>query len=91
MSKYGNAVNMPKPAPGPWAELANCIGLETDLFFPGKHDGGVITTGARLVCASCVVRSDCLAYAMESPMERHGVWGGTSFRERERLRRAGAA
>lgn len=75
----------PKPAPGEWAELANCLGLAPDLFFPAR---GQDITSAKAVCRDCVVRDDCLAYALTSPTERFGVWGGLSERERRRVRHA---
>src|SRR5258708_3033746 len=36
----------------------------------------------------CPVRMECLAYAM-GRHERHGIWGGLTFNERQALRRAG--
>lgn len=37
------------------------------------------------VCFSCPVRTECLAHALAA--EPCGTWGGTSERERRRLRR----
>lgn len=44
---------------------------------------------ALAVCRSCLVRPECLAFAVEHG--EVGVWGGTTERERRRLRRQGAA
>jgi hypothetical protein len=44
-------------------------------------------TAAKAVCAACVVRGECLAYALADP-DLVGVWGGTSHAERRALRRA---
>ena len=41
---------------------------------------------AKKVCWSCEVRQECLEYAMKN-REVVGVWGGTSEKERRRLRR----
>jgi WhiB family redox-sensing transcriptional regulator len=49
-------------------------------FFPERGDDH---RAANEVCASCLVRADCLAAGMS---EHHGVWAGTSGRERRRLR-----
>jgi len=38
------------------------------------------------VCRGCVVREDCLEYALANG-EKFGIWGGLSERERRRLRR----
>lgn len=68
----------------PWMTLGACRGLDPEIFFP--RDGlGVL--GARKICEQCVVRQECLEYALRHHIE-HGVWGGASERERKRLRRA---
>ncbi|MGH8988615.1 MAG: WhiB family transcriptional regulator [Acidimicrobiales bacterium] len=36
------------------------------------------------MCASCVVRADCLEYAI-SIREPHGIWGGLNEVERKQL------
>jgi WhiB family transcriptional regulator, redox-sensing transcriptional regulator len=69
-----------------WQARANCMGVDPDLFFPER---GASTREAKEVCRGCVVREDCLEYALESG-EKFGIWGGMSERERRRLRRARA-
>lgn len=66
-----------------WQELANCIGVSPDVFFP--QDGSL--GAAQRICAACVVREPCLEYAL-SIREDHGVWGGTSERQRRRILKA---
>ena len=39
---------------------------------------------AKAVCATCVVVSECLTYAMKTA-EPHGVWGGLTEDERREL------
>lgn len=39
----------------------------------------------RQICADCLIRSDCYQYALDN--YEHGWWGGTSFRNRDRIRR----
>jgi WhiB family redox-sensing transcriptional regulator len=41
---------------------------------------------AKRVCKTCEVRSLCLEYALHNRID-HGVWGGTSERERRRILR----
>ena len=41
---------------------------------------------ARRLCADCPVKAPCLEYAMANHID-HGVWGGTSERERRRIAR----
>ena len=76
--------------PEPWTELAACRMLPPDMFFPGK---GHETATAKAVCAECPVCEDCLDYALRRG-EKWGIWGGTSERERRKMRhdrRVGAA
>lgn len=61
----------------------NCRDQPPDLFFPSD---GVGVEVAKRVCVDCPVKSLCLEYAMESHID-HGVWGGTSERERRRIAR----
>lgn len=61
-----------------------CNGTDPDIFFPNR---GESLEPALSVCAGCVVREECLEYALANG-EKYGVWGGTSERERRRLRRA---
>lgn len=66
-----------------WQDQANCLGVDPDLFFPER---GASTREAKEVCRGCVVRMDCLEYALANG-EKFGIWGGLSERERRRLRR----
>lgn len=66
-----------------WQAQANCMGVDPDLFFPER---GESTREAKEVCRGCVVREDCLEYALANS-EKFGIWGGLSERERRRLRR----
>ncbi|MCO8127862.1 WhiB family transcriptional regulator [Acidimicrobiia bacterium EGI L10123] len=64
--------------------LGACRGADPDLFFP---DRGESLEPAKRICSECVVRDECLEHALASG-ERFGVWGGTSERERRRIRRS---
>lgn len=66
-----------------WRNDAACNGLNPDLFFPAQ---GHSTRVAKQICASCPVRIECLAYALENN-EPDGVWGGLDEGERRRVRR----
>ena len=66
-----------------WHDFANCLGVDPDLFFPER---GASTKEAKEVCRGCVVREDCLEYALQNG-EKFGIWGGMSERERRRIRR----
>ncbi len=66
-----------------WWKLANCLGVEPNLFYPER---GASTREAKEVCRGCAVRDDCLEYAINNG-EKFGIWGGLSERERRRYRR----
>jgi WhiB family redox-sensing transcriptional regulator len=66
-----------------WQDLANCLGVDPDLFFPER---GASTREAKDVCRACVVQADCLEYALQNG-EKFGIWGSMSERERRRIRR----
>lgn len=68
-----------------WMELAECRGMDPEMFFPGR---GQDTSYAKAICRRCEVQAECLAYSMNSG-EHHGIWGGFSERERRRLRGGG--
>ena len=44
-----------------WQDQANCLGVDPDLFFPER---GASTREAKEVCRGCVVRAECLEYAL---------------------------
>ena len=69
-----------------WQDFANCLGVDPDLFFPER---GASTREAKEVCRGCVVREECLEFALANG-EKFGIWGGMSERERRRIRRARA-
>lgn len=66
-----------------WMQQANCLGIDPELFFPER---GTSTREPKDVCRGCVVREECLEFALTSG-EKFGIWGGLSERERRRLRR----
>lgn len=66
-----------------WQRQANCMGVDPDLFFPER---GASTREAKEVCRGCVVREDCLEFALANG-EKFGIWGGLSERERRKIRR----
>jgi len=79
-------MNAVDPSDKTWQDLANCLGVDPDLFFPER---GASTREAKEVCRGCVVRDECLEFALANG-EKFGIWGGMSERERRRIRRARA-
>jgi WhiB family redox-sensing transcriptional regulator len=69
--------------PVEWQAHARCAEVDPEIFFPER---GGSSKAARAVCSQCDVRSQCLEYALNNK-EQFGIWGGTSERERRRLRK----
>jgi WhiB family transcriptional regulator, redox-sensing transcriptional regulator len=67
-----------------WFRRAACREEGSAQFFPGK---GQSLERARALCDTCVVRSECLDYAL-ADADTVGVWGGLSTRERAQIRRS---
>jgi len=72
-----------------WVHRARCKDEDPELFFPVGTTGPAAdqTAEAKAVCMKCVVRQDCLEWAMTTGQDS-GVWGGLSEDERRALRRA---
>jgi WhiB family redox-sensing transcriptional regulator len=72
-----------------WVHYARCRDEDPELFFPVGTTGpaAVQLDAAKSICVSCVVREQCLEWAMTTGQDA-GVWGGLSEDERRALRRA---
>ena len=68
----------------PWMADALCRERPEVEFFV---DVGEDVEPAKAVCAGCLVKVECLAFALNTGVD-HGVWGGTSPRARAALRKA---
>lgn len=73
---------------GEWRESGACVTADPDLFFPIAAEGEALRHAeeARRICAGCLVRRQCLQFAMDMG-EMHGIWGGTTPEERRSARR----
>jgi WhiB family redox-sensing transcriptional regulator len=67
-----------------WYDAAECKGLDPDMFYPER---GVSTDEAKQVCAMCPVQVQCAEHAIVT-MEKNGIWGGLSERQRKTIRAA---
>jgi WhiB family transcriptional regulator, redox-sensing transcriptional regulator len=74
-----------------WRDWAECRKFDPEMWFPvsdedtpkGRADRAV----AKTICASCPVRRECLAFALDTA-QVDGVWGGKSESERRAMIRA---
>ena len=68
-----------------WKRQAACKGMDQTVFFPAR--GWRQSDRAKQICAGCPVRQECLEFAVDTRQEG-GIWGGTSFKERQAIRNA---
>lgn len=67
-----------------WVQRGACLGSYDERFYPERGDSN---KEAKAICFDqCPVRDECLEHALTKP-ERFGIWGGTSERERQEMRR----
>lgn len=78
-----------------WGRCRSSYGERTDLFFGDdsgpdarKEQGrrGRIKI-AKSLCAECLVKDECLEFALRNN-EKFGIWGGMTERERRKERKA---
>ena len=67
-----------------WMNNGNCRHHPPETFFPSD---GVGVTVAQKICADCPEKDQCLEHALTNRID-HGVWGGTSERQRRRILQA---
>lgn len=75
------------PNPLTWQDDALCAQVSQEMFFPTK---GGSTRDAKRICGGCEVRQKCLEYALSLELNPDGIWGGTSYIERRKMRQAAA-
>ncbi len=84
MTATGTATN--------WRARGACLTADPDLFFPisAKGPAEQQIMRAKMICAGCSVRRECLEFALAHDLV-YGIWGGTTPDDRQRKRRAAAA
>ncbi len=70
-----------------WRERAACLPYPAILFFGLDDNEGAAERHAREqeakgICTQCLVRAECLDYAL-STREAYGIWGGLTELERK--------
>lgn len=70
----------PATTVGDWPERGACRHCHPDTLFVQ----GAAQNRAKSVCHTCLVRTECLADALDNRVE-FGVWGGMTERERRAL------
>ena len=71
--------------PPAWHADAGCR-EHPELSWVDPGDAGPRVRAAKAVCATCLVRAECLVTALADP-NLVGIWGGATTKERQTLRR----
>ena len=79
----GRLVRLHVESPEHFGGDAACAETDPEAWFPEKGD--VDLRRIKRICAGCQVRAECLEWALDN-REQHGVWGGTTPRQRRRIR-----
>lgn len=64
-----------------WRTRGVCQNVDPETFFPAPSEPA---DAAIALCRSCSVQGPCLAWALQAG-DLHGVWGGTTARERRAM------
>lgn len=64
-----------------WRTHGVCQQVDPETFFPAPNEP---SDAAVSLCRSCTVQGPCLAWALDVG-DCHGVWGGTTPRERRAM------
>jgi len=75
-------VGLGQTTTGQWRDDAACIGADVEIFFPHS---GVSDMPAKMICAICPVRGECLEDALAAGRTLQGVFGGLNMRERSTI------
>ena len=67
-----------------WRAVAACRHADPGTFFPPSD---LFSNRAKLICSTCPVREQCLAWAIAT-RQSDGIWGGMTPKERRRTARA---
>lgn len=76
-----------------WRQRAACVGTDPESYFPINEAGSSpgddqLIAAAKAVCRTCPVTAQCLEFAL-SHRSTHGVWGGLTGDERQRIIKRG--
>lgn len=67
---------------GDWHERANCLGIDTELFF---QDSGPVPLYIKKVCDDCSVSMDCLEEGLREDVQ-WGVRAGMGAKQRQTMK-----
>lgn len=68
---------------------AECRNYDPEIFYPDEYltkESHRVINLAKAICNSCVIKEQCLDYAIES-REEHGILGSMTPQERQKYAR----
>lgn len=68
-----------------WQRDASCLDYPPEWWFPTRENRQSMF--AKELCGRCLVRHECLVYAMGGN-EDHGIWGGCGIRDLDEFKKA---
>lgn len=72
------------PGHNDWRKKAACRGHDPNIYVPQKKSSKDTTHYDKSTCDSCVVKRECLDYALANRAKK-GLWGGTTPQQREKM------
>jgi WhiB family transcriptional regulator, redox-sensing transcriptional regulator len=67
-----------------------CNNTDPEIWFGDQEEGYDYSALAKQLCKACPARKPCAEYAIVAK-EQFGIWGGTSPKQRQRIRNPRAA
>jgi WhiB family redox-sensing transcriptional regulator len=58
-----------------WRDLAACLDVVSSDYDPFFADSAELQAEAIAICATCLVRDDCVTFAVRTG-QQYGIWGG---------------
>jgi len=62
-----------------WKEQAECLGLDTNLFFDKYEETSELASAVDNICKGCPINRQCFAVGVSN--KEWGVWGGVYLKE----------
>lgn len=84
MARVGSPAVSSGRRSGTWKAHAACSGEKTEIFF-ADDTSYYPSREVQRMCDGCPVRALCLQNALDNG--EHGVWGGTTKRQRDAMKR----
>jgi WhiB family redox-sensing transcriptional regulator len=69
-----------------WRDYASCKGMDLDLFYPERGVPYSSIKATKDICKACPVMLDCLNMILNTENDNFGIFGGTTPKERRKIR-----